>query len=75
MVVEVIYNKYTFISDYSKGFGGKYGIQTDRQDKAALGFDYKEKVEKHASQKGRVTSVQCKEWKFSKKNLLYSDAL
>lgn len=25
--------------DYTKGFGGKYGLQTDRVDKAAVGFD------------------------------------
>ena len=41
------------ITDYSKGFGGKYGVQTDRQDKSAVGYEYKEKVEKHASQKGK----------------------
>jgi hypothetical protein len=25
--------------DGSKGFGGKFGVQTDRQDAAAVGFD------------------------------------
>lgn len=40
------------ISDYSQGFGGKFGVQKDRQDKAAVGWDYHEKTEKHASQKG-----------------------
>lgn len=40
------------IADYAKGFGGKYGVQKDRQDDAALGWDHHEKVEKHASQKG-----------------------
>lgn len=25
--------------DYTKGFGGKFGLQTDRQDVAAVGFD------------------------------------
>ena len=25
--------------DYSKGFGGKFGLQTDRQDSTAVGFD------------------------------------
>ena len=38
--------------DYSSGFGGKYGVQKDRQDQSALGFDHQEKLEKHASQKG-----------------------
>lgn len=26
-------------TDGSKGFGGKFGVQTDRQDAAAVGFD------------------------------------
>ena len=39
-------------TDYSKGFGGKFGVQKDRVDKSALGWDYQEKVEKHESQKG-----------------------
>ena len=26
-------NVATFLLDYSKGFGGKYGVQTDRVDK------------------------------------------
>lgn len=38
------------ISDYSRGFGGKYGVQTDRQDKSALGYDSQEKVALHPSQ-------------------------
>lgn len=33
------------------GFGGKFGIQSDRQDKSAMGWDHIEKVEKHESQK------------------------
>ena len=41
-----------FSADAAKGFGGKYGVQKDRQDSAALGYDHHEKVEKHASQKG-----------------------
>ena len=42
--------------DYSSGFGGKYGVQMDRQDKSAVGWDHMEKVEKHESQKGNVSS-------------------
>jgi len=38
--------------DYSSGFGGKYGVQVDRQDKSAVGWDHVEKIEKHESQKG-----------------------
>ena len=41
-----------FCTDYSQGFGGKFGIQTDRQDKSAAGWDHIEKVDKHVSQKG-----------------------
>ncbi|XP_005188232.1 hematopoietic lineage cell-specific protein [Musca domestica] len=33
------------------GYGGKFGVQTDRVDKSAAGWDHIEKVEKHASQK------------------------
>lgn len=40
--------------DYSKGFGGKFGVQRDRQDKSAAGWDHFEKVEKHESQKGKI---------------------
>ena len=37
-------------SDYSKGFGGKYGVQKDRQDKSAAGYEDKTKTELHPSQ-------------------------
>ena len=40
-------------TDYSSGFGGKFGVQNDRLDKSAVGWDHVEKVEKHDSQKGR----------------------
>lgn len=33
------------------GYGGKFGVQTDRMDKSAMGHDYIGKVDKHASQK------------------------
>ncbi len=39
-------------TDYSVGFGGKFGVQQDRQDKSALSWNHVEKVEKHESQKG-----------------------
>jgi len=38
--------------DYSAGFGGKYGVQKDRQDKSSYSWEEKEKLAKHASQKG-----------------------
>lgn len=40
-----------------KGFGGKFGVQTDRQDKCALGWDHQEKSQLHESQKGG-----CRAW-------------
>lgn len=43
---------FTLNADYSSGFGGKYGVQADRVDKSAVGFDYQGKTEKHESQKG-----------------------
>lgn len=39
----------TFI-DYVKGFGGKFGVQEDRKDKSAFGWDHVETVTKHESQ-------------------------
>ncbi|XP_064874265.1 src substrate protein p85-like [Oncorhynchus nerka] len=40
--------------DYTKGFGGKFGVETDKVDKSALGFEYQGKTEKHESQKDYV---------------------
>lgn len=40
---------YKIFSDYAVGFGGKFGIQTDRQDKSAVGYDYAGEVPKHHS--------------------------
>lgn len=45
------------VLDYSKGFGGKYGVQKDRQDPSALGWDHVEKVEKHGSQRGKLCTT------------------
>ena len=36
--------------NFSRGYGGKYGVQTDRQDASAAGFDYDGKTAGHASQ-------------------------
>lgn len=44
--------KHASQKDYSAGFGGKFGVEADRQDKSAVGWDYVEKLEKHESQKG-----------------------
>jgi hypothetical protein len=37
-------------ADYKTGFGGKFGVQTDRVDKTAVGWDHNEKVR-------RVTAI------------------
>ena len=44
--------KHASQNDYKTGFGGKFGVQSDRVDKSAVGWDHVEKVEKHVSQKG-----------------------
>lgn len=43
-------------TDYSKGFGGKYGVEKEKVDKVALGYDYKGQTDKHQSQKGEFVS-------------------
>ena len=45
-------SKHASQKDYATGFGGKYGVQKDRQDKSSVGYDYQAKLEQHASQKG-----------------------
>ena len=44
--------KHASQKDYSAGFGGKFGVQKERQDASAAGWDHIEKVPKHQSQKG-----------------------
>ena len=44
--------------DYKTGFGGKFGVQDDRQDKSAVGWDYAEKSQKHESQKGKILTIK-----------------
>ena len=46
--------KHVSQKDYKTGFGGKFGVQTDRVDKSAVGWEHIEKVEKHESQKGNL---------------------
>jgi cortactin len=38
------------LPDYKTGFGGKFGVQTDRVDKSALSWDHHEQLNKHESQ-------------------------
>ena len=33
-----------FRTDYKTGFGGQFGVQTDRVDKNAVGWEHNEKV-------------------------------
>ena len=47
--------------DYKTGFGGQFGVQKDRVDASAAGWDHVEKVAKHPSQQGRNGS-QCMYW-------------
>jgi hypothetical protein len=44
-------NKHESQKDYATGFGGKFGVQADRQDKSAVGWDHVEQSQKHQSQK------------------------
>ena len=53
----LLYWRPFYYTDYKAGFGGKYGIQNDRQDKSAVGWDHQEAVQKHESQKGRKYQV------------------
>lgn len=44
--------------DYSKGFGGKFGLQTDRVDSSSVGWNDVNQTESHPSQmKGTCVSV------------------
>lgn len=38
------------VVDYAVGFGGKFGVQADRQDKSAVGWDHHEQLHQHESQ-------------------------
>ena len=48
----------SFLLDYKSGFGGKYGVQNDRVDKCAVGWEHKEELTKHESQKGKFITNQ-----------------
>ena len=55
MLSLLTYRAFVF-PDHSKGFGGKYGVQADRVDQSAVGWDHKEDIEKHESQKGETAA-------------------
>lgn len=42
--------KHASQTDYKQGFGGKFGVQKDRQDKAAVGYEVHSDLQKHESQ-------------------------
>lgn len=42
-------------ADHSVGFGGKFGVQKDRQDKSAFSWAHKEETTLHESQTGGCT--------------------
>ena len=44
------------VADYSQGFGGKYGVQSDRVDQSAKGWSESQKVDEHASQVSRSSA-------------------
>lgn len=50
--------KHASQKDYAKGFGGKFGVQEDRKDKSAVGWEYKENLAKHESQMGLKNNKQ-----------------
>ena len=49
--------KHLLCVDYKTGFGGKFGVQNDRIDKSAVGWEHHEKVDKHESQKGLLLTL------------------
>ena len=58
-------HKHQSQTDAAKGFGGKFGVQKDRQDAAAVDFSYKEKLQQHASQKGNIDYLSFLHIKFN----------
>ena len=51
-ILHIFFSILVVIIDYKAGFGGKYGVQNDRVDKCAVGWEHKEDVTKHESQTG-----------------------
>jgi len=47
-----IFLSYFFNLDYKNGFGGQLGVQSDRKDKSAAGWEDHEQLQRHVSQKG-----------------------
>lgn len=51
IIVSHVSKPFIHYLDYSSGFGGKFGVQKDRQDQSAVGYEHTEKLSQHASQK------------------------
>ena len=47
---EIQSNLLSFLLDYKTGFGGQFGVQSDRVDKSALGWEHREQAARHESQ-------------------------
>jgi len=45
--------------DYKRGFGGRFGLDIDRQDKCAESWNYTGRVELHPSQTGKAVCCSC----------------
>jgi cortactin len=50
------------LTDYATGFGGKYGVQTDRVDKSAKGWGETQKTDLHASQTDASKKQRGRKW-------------
>ncbi|VDK81387.1 unnamed protein product [Anisakis simplex] len=55
---EIIQNCFVCDSDYARGFGGKYGVEKEKQDRSAAGWDYQTKLAQHESQRA-YELIQC----------------
>lgn len=42
------------VVDFAKGFGGKFGVDSNAQDKSAVDYSHRESVPTHPSQKGKL---------------------
>ena len=59
--MRIPYNKDFADTRLMLSYGGKFGVQSERQDKSAVGWSHIEKVEKHHSQKDYKTGFGGKE--------------
>ena len=69
----ILHISYNFCPDYKTGFGGDFGIQSDRVDKSAVGWEHHEQIDKHESQKGKFFFAFLHSIKFNLLNVLLLD--